>query len=339
VTLSPLAWAIAELDEPTSPEQAKALPRGLRDLPESELLRRVSRALDRLRPEVQRVFRSAMAKLGRSVNRTRLFAALEVGDGRLGADAFAWEAFREELQRVEAPKLQAYSLGNAAGDRLVSIATRQRDLAAIQGADEAARLWAQRNAAKLVTVIEQETRAALGELVRAAVPGRAPLFLERGVLGALRASDYAGLGGLDRPRARSLARFADEVARDPKVTPAQARAAVLRRKGQLLAARAKVVAQTEMGETLAAGRRQAWRDREGTYFRGDEWEREWVALLRETKPITCERCAAFDGERAPADAGQFRSRRGEVSRGPLLHPVCWCGERLVRRVGAARAAA
>lgn len=189
-----------------------------------------------------------------------------------------------------------------------------------------AQMAAKASAAKLVTNVTAETRAALRELVaRAFREGIQPRDL---------AKQIKPLVGLSRPYARAVETYRkDLVASGVSKTAAAAKAATYAE--QLRRKRALTIARTEVIRASTEGQLAAWKQAIGQGLLSARSEKVWMTTPDDR---LCRYCLAMDGQHVLVDLPFRSAKLGRVS-GPPLHPNCRCAVAVRPVISAARRAA
>ena len=198
--------------------------------------------------------------------------------------------------------------------------------------DEAVR-WARDEGSKRVTVVAESVKRGIAAIVSDAYgDGRDRDWVAK----TLRVMDGDGRLnlGLDVPRSRVLAKYARSIEHLPEARRAKL---VEKRYQQLLRARAKTIAQTEVMDAANSSQLQTFAAaaREGE-LSTEEYVIEWIA-----RALRCPRCEAMDGSTREILSGRFVSdgsgpKGVETIEMPDLHPRGWCFTRLIPRVDAKR---
>ena len=160
--------------------------------------------------------------------------------------------------------------------------------------------WAQRHAAELVTAVSRQVRNALSAAVLEAsagiAPARlAPLLLDTGI-------------GLTRPWMQAVLTRAEQLgvgASDPRVRAYSQ---------QLMRARGRMIARTEVMRAQNAGRMAGWRQAMDAGMLDRKALKRWLA-----SPRPCPQCQGLAGETVPF--GQPFSTGQDA---PPAHPHCVC---------------
>ncbi len=173
-----------------------------------------------------------------------------------------------------------------------------------------AQLAAKRTAAKLVTNVAEETRAAIRELVTRG--------FRNGVPPRELAKQIKPLIGLNRQQARAVENY-----RTGLVASGLSRTAAIARTGRyaerLLRLRAETIARTEVIRASTEGQIATWKQAVGQGLLSSKAEKVWITTADDR---LCRFCSALDGVHVQLE-GTFRSLRGRVA-GPPLHPNCRC---------------
>lgn len=306
-------------------------PRFLRPIPEAALFEAIDRAQSIASGRVRALLLRAIAALQDSADRAIMARAEATEDGGLAVTAFDWEEFARALRALSEALSPAVRNGTILGLAMVPAAGTPLDAAVVGAAAEA---WLASHTGELITAITENTRLGIRALVSAAIRGPGASFggdraLRDKIAALLRVRQLNGLVGLTEQQARSLAKYGAElVARNPDITARLFNLRMEQRFAKLLRVRATAIARTEASFASNAGQLVAWREAIiGGQLSALRYEREWVTRVGRA----CERCAAFDGARAPMLGGVFVSSSGATAAHPPLHPWCQCSQR-IRRV-------
>ena len=272
----------------------------------------IQRIADALEPDVRRAYLAAVERLQRVIDLGRLGAAIESGDVAAVNAALTTGRVATELRDVadllrrltlESMRVESVRLG---GLRL-STAFRVRNPLAVRAAEA--------QAARLVTRVSAETRAA----IRAAIVSGVGAGESRSaVVARVRA-----VIGLTERQARALARFAASGA---------SAASVERYRRRLLRQRAQTIARTETMAAANAGQQQAWRAAQDAGLLSGDAQRRWIVTPDDR---LCPLCQSVGGQVTGINE-PFRTPVGDVMN-PPLHPNCRCTS--VLDAGSLRAAA
>lgn len=244
-------------------------------------------------------------------------------DLRRACAATDWKAATEIVQRGKLPMHVRDAIGGqvaAAFLRGVDHAKRplrrvavrvQRDLSDddLRRLSPHARQWAETRAGDLVDA-PADVQRRIREIVTQAVDDDGLTVDEAADL------IYESIG-LDDRRALALANYAGQLGDDADVV-----ARVAEYSGQLLVARAEMIARTEIMMATNAGQQALWQTAREDGLLTDRMQRMWIVT---DDPLCCEECQAI------ADAGPVGFDElfdGEVEF-PPLHPNCRCTVGLV----------
>lgn len=297
---------------------------------------RADERCDALCSLLARNVRARFAAQGASLDRRRLAMATQYGSTWMRGAVNRWQMASEwaaSMQHVEpAPVAKAKRPKNATDAELIdqavetgldlaldTLPARVRDEVSDDELDAARRLTRQR----LQRGMFRQSLAALKETQRGLI-----VLLEAGkspTLPMLRDVErLASMFGLNGRQAQAIVNEAEAMARN-KVKPAVIVRQMTRRVEQALEARAEMIAQTLGREAIATAQQALYEVLDRADLLGDRQVREWVTRHDER---VCERCDAFDGERATLD-DSFVSELGEIAFQPGIHPSCRCMVRLV----------
>lgn len=194
--------------------------------------------------------------------------------------------------------------------------------------------WVDRVGATRVTAVSDGTKGGIRQLIQTALEDGSDRDWIARTMAAMDGDGSLRLG-LDAPRSRTFMKFVNSL--DPSLPPGRRRRLIDRRYKQLVRARAKVIAQTEVvtiaNEAQVATYQAA--AQEGA-LNTQVYVMEWVA-----RAIACKRCIAMDGATREINSGRFVSdgsgpRGVETAEMPDLHPNGWCFTRIIRRSEAER---
>lgn len=243
--------------------------------------------------------------------------------------AFDWDRFNDSLIRayieINAPLIQAvgnYSARNIPVDMLaIRKAAKKRTVTPITVNEPFAfdvfkpnvTDYVATRGAAMVTMATDSTKTAIVETLQTGYANRTTV---RDIAGELRNV----VTGLDSNRARTLARFTQDVT--GKYPTSVAQAMIADKREELMASRCLTIARTETMHAANFGQRETWTQyAESGLLIPNQVQRIWIAGGGDT---TCEECMALDGETAPL-GGEYV---GGIE-GPPLHPNCACSEGLV----------
>lgn len=325
---------------------ARRKPRSLRDVSEARLFAILDLLAGAAEPQVIRTFRQSLDRTLAASDRRQLVVAFQYGDASLGAKAVPWVELEIDLgamfpgpgdladqERAARPYARLVTEASDVGVRMLPPeAARNLDP---KVAAERALDVAREHARRRVRNISQETERGLRGLIETSYRrGITPAEVEAEVASRLFADGSAGFG-LDERSARALGRR-ERALRESDLSPREAERQIRALRQRALERRSQLIAHTETHQAAVEGTRAAWEAAvEDGQLKPAEWEREWVARMVNT----CNRCAAFDGARAPMVGGYFTATNpshhpgveatGETSPGPEIHPDGYCIERLV----------
>lgn len=311
--------------------------RPLSRVPEEAAFLRADERCDALCSLLSRNVRARFAAQGASLDRRRLAMATQYGPTWMRGAVNRWQMASEwsaAMQHVEpVPVAKARRRpANATDAELIdqavetgldlaldTLPARVRDEVSDTDLEAARRLTRQR----LQRGMFRQSLAALKETQRGLI-----VLLEAGkspTLPMLRDVErLASMFGLNARQAQAIVNEAEAMARN-KVKPAVIVRQMTRRVEQALEARAEMIAQTLGREAINTAQQALYEVLDREDLLGDRQVREWVTRHDER---VCERCDAFDGERAPLD-DSFVSELGEIAFQTGIHPSCRCRIRLV----------
>lgn len=280
--------------------------RGVKALEEPEPP--VVRLATRLEPRFRDGFIQAFEALREAVDVDALAEALLSGRMTTAALDAALARLPQTLRDAWRPLLQqAFMVG--ATDALATLTV---DFALV---NPLAVEWAARQAAQLVTEIDDATRTRIQVLTTEAIAGRADVRET-----ARRLRDVVGLR---QDQVDTLTRRIAEW-RDRGIAGELLDARARRLSAALLRQRAILIARTEILSAANAGQWEAWRvaTRQGL-LDPKAWRRVWIATHDDRlEPV----CFELDGTTAPLLEGEFP---GGYAR-PPAHPNCRCSMRLTQ---------
>lgn len=178
------------------------------------------------------------------------------------------------------------------------------------GRNESAVRVAERQAAMMVTRISDETRAAIrGIIARSIREGISPYDAARMIRETI---------GLSAPQAQAAANYRASLVK--RGMPFDQITKLLEKyTKKQIAARAKVIARTEIMDALGEGALEGWRQAREQGFLGPNAEKVWITTPDEK---TCLICAPMNGVRVKLDE-PFQTLNGEFMM-PPAHPNCRC---------------
>lgn len=183
------------------------------------------------------------------------------------------------------------------------------------GTNPAAQRVAQRQAARMVTNVSAETRAAIRVLVTESIREGIPVYdLARAVKTMI---------GLTRPQARAaLNRRRDLIDQGHSIE--RVNTLLDRYVEKKLAERAQTIARSEIMDALGTGQRESWKQarKEG---RIDKTARKGIVITPDER--LCPVCSALENTTVPLDE-DFITLLGPRP-GPPFHQRCRCGQILV----------
>lgn len=314
-----------EVDEDADP-QARAIRALVKADPPTDdsfyiLMHRVA---DRLEPAVRRTFLTAVDALEDAIDErvlAQMVAALRAGniDSVLRHIPFpAWRAVFENV--VDSLREAVAVTGQAAATETSRVFGVTIDFAAT---DPRAVEWARRHAAELVVEIEDETRAAIRQLVVRSVEGEfdAPTLA--------RQIKETGIG-LTRQQERFVHNF-----RERLIDQGRPATEIERRVRQYARAwrrrRATVIARTETINAASQGQQLAWEAglRQGQLQRGLVRKIPIVTPDDRLDTVVCEPMPFLEANQNVAIDGFLTTGDGRLARQPTYHPQCRCATALV----------
>lgn len=187
------------------------------------------------------------------------------------------------------------------------------------GKNTAAQVRARRHAAKMVTAVTEETRAALAALVRRAIREQIPPYEAARTIRTM-------VGMNQRQAAAAMNYRAGLIDAGMPITTVDKK--VERYVKQKVAERAVMIARTETMDALNGGLELSWKQAQFRGLLDPNAEKEWMVTPDDR---LCPRCTEVDGARAPVgQAFEFGVHH------PPLHPLCRCTVVIARGPKAAR---
>jgi SPP1 gp7 family putative phage head morphogenesis protein len=283
--------------------------------------RRLQALADLLQPRVQRQIEEALRTLERSIPITTIEKALRSANPFAVHDLLATLPTRlaPAARSLERLFLHGVEVGTNALPPNIRVHLR------FDSRNLPAQMSAKQSAAKLITHVTAETRAAVRELVtRAFRDGVPPRDL---------AKQIKPLVGLTRQQAKAVERHRADLQRAGfSNQAAQAKAA--RYADKLRRLRAMTIARTEVIRASTEGQLASWRQAVGQGLLSARSEKVWITTQDDR---LCPYCRPMDGQQVLLDVS-FRTALGRVN-GPPLHPNCRCALAVAPVIGIARRAA
>ncbi len=288
-------------------------------------------------PGARKIILEAFEDLMKNIGVGQIAEAIAIGAaGPIYATTEPWDAFSAKLMtlfEIDGP-LAATMAGATAGTiNTLPIDPIGLDAVAIDAAAEA---WLQRNGAKLITQVTNNTRDAINQLVKDAFSG--PDTIKRSARKILRSKNFA----LNHRQAQSFEKFVagllDPTGPGADLSAAKIQQLIDRKYAKMLKQRAKLIAQTEAYNAGNAAQSQLWREAAASGDLDPEiYTQEWVTRMVNS----CPRCIALDGATAEINGGVFTSQvivgggkwDGQiiVIAQPLVHPGGFCTRRIINR--------
>lgn len=182
-----------------------------------------------------------------------------------------------------------------------------------------AELYIAEHGAELMTVVSEETKAAIRAVV---LDGFQSGFPPREM--ARRIKNMIGLTERD---ARAALRYWQALAGDKELSSSQVNTMSDGYAERLLRRRALNISRTETINAANQGTLNSWRTAQDDGFILPETEKEWVAATQSDR--TCIHCMPMDGQKVGLNE-KFKSKTlGIEVNGPTLHPSCRCAIALV----------
>ena len=251
----------------------------------------IQRMADDLEPVMKRAYLDAVERLRRFIDLVRLADAIERGDiGVVNLELTSASIQREFAEAAETLR------------RLTLEVMRFENLRLGPMANPHAVLIANRQAARFVTRVGEETRTAIRAAIVEGVRG--------GASPAQVAKQIQVVVGLTERQTRAV-----ENLRRKGATEAQ----VARYAKKLLKQRATTIARTETIAAANAGQQAAWQDAQRQGLLPRDIKRTWITTKDDR---LCDHCRAVGGQVVGIDE-PFRTPLGAVMN-PPLHPNCRC---------------
>ncbi len=332
-----LFGSASRVEQSSSPAEHKAEP--LRDDVPAFVLDLIDRAGALGLASVRKAIIGAFDALAAGIGAGSVEDSMATGSaGPILAATDAWETFASKLlEPFEAESALANVMAFAAAE---SLATLPVDVVGLDmgAVNDQAVAWLEREGAKLVTVVSNNTRAAINQLVQDAFAGSDSV--QSAAAKILRVKGF----GLTRPQAISyekwVAGLLDPDGPGAGLSERKIRQLMRQKYQKMLKHRAGVVADTETKNAGNASQGQLWREAVAQEKLDPAvYVMEWV-----TRVVgACPRCEALDGTTAEIVGGQFESRLVEsgsfagqviIIGSPTVHPKCQCTRRIINRADA-----
>lgn len=297
----------------------------------------VHRAANRMVPAFMEAFADAVDEVSRRASLDRIEEAYRTNSQRAVENATGIDSFADEYrQRMDGQMLRVIALaGETVMPELPEPLRSATTTVTKQDEDEElsfrfdatnprATIWASEKTAELVTLVDEQTRAAIRQVIAES--------FEQGIAPRDAARLIRDMIGVNAPQARSLAKLRAKLVEQGLDGDALERR-MERATASMIRKRALTIARTETLQAANFGQRELWQQMsEGGLFDATVAMKEWVATNDDRTHLGC---LVLDGVRVGVNES-FQTEVGPLA-GPGLHPACRCVASLV--LAAAEAAA
>ena len=302
------------------------------DIPE-DVLQMIDKAaavgIPAARANILEAFRQLTDPLTTTITEDAIASGSAVGI----TSAMDWVAFAETLNTIFGESGPLEKTWRSAARRTLAGMPVNVDAVEISEINTRAVAWLAREGGRLITVISENTRDAVTEIVQS-------VFLQPDSLANAAREIVKVKGfGLTRPQTTALRNYAAGLIAD-SIGKSRRRKMIDREFKRKLKHRAKVVAQTEAYKAGNVAQGEAWGAAVAAgNLSANDWVLEWVTRVINV----CPRCQALDGRVSEISNGIFTSRTveggtfdGQVVQvnAPPVHPFCYCARRLIKRADA-----
>lgn len=174
-----------------------------------------------------------------------------------------------------------------------------------------AQAWARTHAAELVTLVNDQTKAAIRQVVGDA--------LELGVPPREAAAAMRGLVGVNEPQAQTLSRMAERMWASGASWDQVAMQLQMQTR-RMIAYRSMMIARTELTNAQAHGLIGSWQSARDAGFLPETAVQEWIATPE--SPRTSDICRELHGKLAPIGGSFYSAVLGYSVDAPAAHPNC-----------------
>lgn len=286
----------------------------------------VHRIADRLQPVMVQRMLAAFRAVEASIDVDKFAAIMATGSATQALNSLPWLELAQHLGAIDTQIIRAaFQLsGEQSAAEFADVLGFQLrfDLEHPTAAD-----WARRNAAQLIKEVTNETKAAVRELIAAAIENE---WTRREVSQMIAGKDgKPGMVGLLRRDVERLNRRRLEL--EAAGIPAdRIRERIARAARQMVKRRARVIARTELMNSTNAGQQILW---EQAVARGElDWQRTTkIVVVTPDDRLDFKVCEPMPDMKENKDlriTDKFTTGTGERFLAPTFHPQCRCGMRI-----------